>query len=69
MKEFSDLLEFENFEVSTETYNQIKVQLRALGLIEISSKKHSTTDKSTYWTLTQYGDYVMTQLVALRKEN
>ncbi len=66
-EEFADLHEFSNFEVSIETFNQIKVQLKALGLIEISGKKHSTTDKATYWTLTPYGDYVMTQLLALRK--
>lgn len=58
-----------NFQVTTETFNQIKVQLKALGLIKISNKKHSTTDKSTYWSLTQYGDFVMTQLLALKKED
>ena len=67
--EYKNMCDFRNFRVSSETFNQIKVQLRALGLIEISSKKHSTNDKSTYWSLTQYGDYVMTQLLALKKED
>lgn len=61
-------MRFDDFEVSTETFIQIIVQLKALGLIEVSSKKHSTTDKATYWSLTQYGDYVMTQLLALKKD-
>lgn len=66
---YKKLCNFQNFEVTTETFNQIKVQLRALGLIEISRKKHSTTDKSTYWSLTQYGDFAMTQLLALKKQD
>ncbi|MBM6900563.1 DUF4062 domain-containing protein [Gemmiger formicilis] len=66
---YKNMCDFRNFRVSSETFNQIKVQLRALGLIEISSKKHSTTDKSTYWSLTQYGDFAMTQLLALKKED
>lgn len=66
---YKNMCDFRNFRVSSETFNQIKVQLKALGLIEISNKKHSTTDNSTYWSLTQYGDFVMTQLLALKKED
>lgn len=43
------------------------IQLRALGLIEESTKKRSVKDTSTYWTLTPYGDQVMVQLRALRR--
>lgn len=67
--DYKNLCNFQNFRISTETFNQIKVQLRALGLIEISTKKHSTADKSTYWSLTQYGDFAMTQLLALKKQD
>ena len=44
------------------------VQLRALGLIRESDRKRSVTDKQTYWKLTPFGDRMMVQLRALRRE-
>ncbi|MCD0459944.1 DUF4062 domain-containing protein [Roseiconus lacunae] len=44
------------------------VQLRALGLIKESDRKRSVKDTSTYWTLTPYGDRMMVQLRALRRD-
>lgn len=64
--EFSKLENAQNFEISQESFNMIKVQFRALGLITSGEKKRSTSDKQTYWKLTPYGDYVMTQLLAIR---
>lgn len=66
-EKFKHLSNFTNFTIDIDSYNLVKVQLRALGLICLSSKKKSTTDTNTYWTLTPYGDYVMTQLLALSK--
>jgi hypothetical protein len=43
------------------------IQFRALGLICESKKSRSVKDPSKYWTLTPYGDYLMTQLRAIRK--
>lgn len=43
------------------------VQFRALGLIVQSERTRSVRDTSTYWTLTPHGDYLMTQLRALRR--
>jgi hypothetical protein len=43
----------------------VVVQLRALGLIAKSAKKRSLKDTHTYWTLTPYGDNVMTKLRAI----
>lgn len=65
--EFSDLGLLSDFKIDSESYNQIKVQLKALGLISLSSKKRSAKDSGTYWTLTPYGDFVMTQLLAIRR--
>jgi hypothetical protein len=45
------------------------VQFRALGLIRVSDKPRSIKDTATYWALTPYGDYVMTQLRALRRSS
>lgn len=67
---FSNMEELSEIKISKESFNLIKVQLRALGLICLSSKKknRSTKDNHTYWTLTPYGDYVMTQLLAIKNE-
>lgn len=43
------------------------VQLRALGLMRESTKKRSVRDTATYWELSPYGDQLMVQLRALRK--
>jgi len=43
------------------------VQLRALGLIRESVRQRSVKDTETYWCLTPYGDFLMTQLRAIRK--
>ena len=60
--------EFLNFYISAEDFQTIKVQLRALGLISKSEKPRSVKDLGTYWTLTPYGDEVMTLLRAIRRE-
>lgn len=52
--------------ISKQSYGQIKVQLKALGLIRLSNREHTEKD-DVYWTLTPYGDYVMTQLLAKQK--
>ena len=54
-----------NFAIRQEFFNMIKVQLRALGLIKTSEKVRSVKDTMAYWTLTPYGDTVMTRLLAL----
>ncbi len=51
-----------------QSFAPIIVQLRALGLIMKSEKKRSLKDRHTYWTLTPYGDSVMTRLLAIRKK-
>lgn len=65
--EFSKLRNARDFLISQESFGLIKVQFRALGLIAAGEKKRSTTDKQTYWKLTPYGDYLMTQLLAIKR--
>ncbi|WP_236210376.1 DUF4062 domain-containing protein [Metapseudomonas otitidis] len=60
-------LNLQSFKVSPDDYLTIKVQLRALGLITQSSKNRSVKDTGTYWTLTPYGDTVMTRLRAIQR--
>jgi len=56
-----------NFDVAEDCFQTIKVQLRALGLIKQSPKARSVKDSRTYWTLTPYGDSIMTRLRAIEK--
>ncbi len=65
-KQFKDL-ELTDFKIDDDDFQTIKVQLRALGLISKSTKSRSVKDTATYWTLTPYGDNVMTKLRAIRK--
>jgi len=51
----------------SDDFQTIKVQLRALGLITKSTKSRSVKDIDTYWSLTPYGDEVMTRLRAIKK--
>ncbi|MQA21243.1 DUF4062 domain-containing protein [Rugamonas rivuli] len=57
-----------SFRIGQDDFQTIKVQLRALGLIARSDKARSVKDSGTYWTLTPYGDEVMTQLRAIRRD-
>ncbi|CAN7451796.1 DUF4062 domain-containing protein [Acidovorax sp. LjRoot194] len=58
-----------NFEIDDHDYQTVKIQLRALGLIAKSEKTRSVKDAGTYWTLTPYGDQVLTSLRAIRTED
>lgn len=66
---FQNLRDLSDFKLSKDVFNRILVQFRALGLICLSSKKRnrSTKDNNTYWSLTPYGDFIMTQLLAIKR--
>jgi hypothetical protein len=55
------------FSIDDTTFNTIKVQLRALGLIASSNKPRSVKNTATYWTLTPRGDALMTRLTAIQR--
>lgn len=60
-------LELDRFSINDSDFQTIKIQLRALGLISKSLKQRSVKDTGTYWSLTPYGDEMMTQLRAIKK--
>jgi hypothetical protein len=66
-KKFSNK-EISNFRINDQDFQTIKIQLKSLGLIAKSTKNRSVKDTDTYWTLTLYGDNVMTRLIAIKKE-
>lgn len=49
-------------------FQDVKIQLLALGLIEKSFIKKSASNTQVYWSLTPYGHKVMMQLKAIKKE-
>ncbi len=57
-----------NFRVDDHDYKTIKIQLRALGLIARSERNRSVKDAGSYWTITSYGDQVLTNLRAIRRD-
>jgi hypothetical protein len=72
-KAFGDNKKFKNgniygIEISNEDIETCIVQLRALGLIHENERKRSVHDKGTYWSLTTYGNHVMVQLRAIKKD-
>ena len=65
---FDDFEQVSDFEISKDSFDLIKVQFRALGLICLSEKKRIASDTNTYWKLTPYGDYLLIQLLAIKKK-
>ena len=55
--------------ISDESFQTVKVQLIALGIIKPSEKKHSTTNTNTFWTLTPHGSKIMMRLKAIKKNS
>lgn len=54
-------------EVTIESFNDVKVQFAALGLIEKGIRRRPGNDTSTYWRLTNPGQQQLLQLRAIRK--
>lgn len=57
----------DNYKIYDEDFQTMIIQLRALGLITESIRKRSIHDKKRYWSLTPYGDTVMTRLRAIKR--
>ena len=55
------------FKIDDNDFHTLKIQFRALGMITENIKKRGVHDKNKYWTLTPYGDNVMTKLRAIKK--
>ena len=53
--------------VESDCFQTIIVQLRALGLITKSTRTRSVYDSAAYWTLTPYGEAVMSNLRAITR--
>ena len=63
--EQSDILDVIN--LYREDFDTILTQFLALGLIQISEKKHTASDKNVYFSLTEYGKMKVIQLKARKR--
>lgn len=59
---------FNDVSITDDSFETIKIQLKALGLIRKSTKKHAPTDTKIYWSLTDYGEQYLTGLRAVKRE-
>lgn len=53
--------------VAEDSFQTIKIQLMALGIIQKSERKRTPSDKETYWSLTPYGAHYVTKLKAVQR--
>ncbi|WP_423415052.1 DUF4062 domain-containing protein [Hyphomicrobium sp. B1] len=53
--------------LTSDSFQTIKVQLVALGLIRKSARKHAPSDTNVYWSLTPFGEQYLTRLRAIKK--
>ena len=51
-----------------EDFETVLVQFIALGLVEKSPRKHTASDRNTYWRVTKYGELRVMQLKAIQQE-
>lgn len=63
-----DISKIYRFSLKPDDLQTVIVQLRALELIAKSIKNRSVKDTKTYWTLTPYGDEMMTHLRAIQRD-
>jgi hypothetical protein len=70
VREMKDVVGHRLREISLDDndFQTVKIQLRAVGLMARSEKNRSVKDSGTYWTLTPYGDEVMTRLRAIPRD-
>jgi hypothetical protein len=53
--------------IAPETFNDVIIQLRALGLMDKGEKKRGVNDRNSYWSITDRGDRYLISLLARRK--
>ena len=51
-------------EISPETFAEVIVQFRALGLVDKGSRRRAVRDRGSYWRLTEQGERYLVRLLA-----
>ncbi len=65
--EFTMYIQHTRTEIVKSHFDQILIQLRALGLIVKGEKKRPPSDREAYWRLSNEGDVRLIQLLAVKK--
>lgn len=55
--------------IQPECWNEVVIQLRALGFIAPGDKKRGVNDRNSYWKITPRGDRHLVKLLARRRSN
>jgi len=55
-------------DIFPETWNEVVVQFRALGLIDKGTKKRGVNDSNSYWRITPKGDNYLVNLMARKRK-
>lgn len=55
--------------IEPECFNEIMIQFRALGLIDVGIKKRGVNDRNSYWSITPAGDRHLVSILARRKSS
>lgn len=64
-KGFGKNVKFDDIVIYHVVFDQIKMQLQALGLITRGTNKRAVSDKEVYWKLTPYGEKYLIKISAL----
>lgn len=62
---FGKNVKFDDVVIYHVVFDQIKMQLQALGLITRGTKKRTVSDKEVYWKLTLYGERYLIKISAI----
>lgn len=54
-------------ELSPETWNEVIIQFRALGLLDKGTKKRGVNDSNSYWRITSKGERYLINLLASKR--
>lgn len=68
-KSFGKKVTYDDIVIYHVVFDQIKIQLQALGLITRGSKKRTVSDKEVYWKLTPYGEKYLMKVSAIKSSN
>lgn len=53
--------------IEPECFNEVIIQFRALGLIDVGVKKRGVNDRNSYWSITPAGDRHLVSILARRR--
>lgn len=62
-----DLRKYQRVQITDDSFETIKIQFVALGLIQKSNRKHAPSDTNIYWSLTPYGEQRLMRLRAIHR--